>query len=201
MPMRASKRAIGSNVGRMIFRTDSTQRIERRLNKANQSELRRALDRKGLGALKNDDIAKVLAGEHRSGLSPYKMRQVVEALQEVGVARKARTASQMVTQASRDAQSEHKEDMKKLARERRAEANAEEDASAGERGMGVLDRMRGAMGRANKVGTAGVATEQNESAGRAGKKAYDRDRLKLRPRFKLPEDNGSDENPYSGFQA
>jgi len=203
MPMRASKKAVGSHVGRMIFNSGSKRTIERRLNKANQGDLRKSLQLRGLGEVKNEDIAKVMAGEHRAGWSQHKMRQVVEALQDAGVARTARTASQMVTQASRDAQLETKAGMKRLARERRREANEEE---AGPHGAeGVLDRMRGAMGKANKVDTRGaIAHTPSESSVTKSdrKKPFKGGKLELQPKIAIPKKEKDDkENPYRGFQA
>jgi len=43
MPMRASKKDFGSHVGKMIFSTESKRTIERRLNKADQGNLRESL--------------------------------------------------------------------------------------------------------------------------------------------------------------
>ncbi len=198
MPMRASKKAMGSHVGRMIFSSGSKRTIERRLNKANQSDLKKSLKMRGLGEIKNEDIAKVMAGEHRAGWSQHKMRRVVEALQDAGVARKARSASQMVTQASRDAQLETKDSMKRLARERRREANMEE---AGKGTEGILDRMRGAMGKANKVGSGSAVSERKiENDERAN--PFERQQMKLQPKLRIPkEEKDEKDNPYIGFQA
>ena len=201
--MRASKKAVGSKVGKMIFRTGSEKRIERRLNEVSQKDLKQALKHKGLSGVKNEDIAEVMAGKHSAGWSPHKMRRVVEALQDVGVARKARSASQMVTQASRDAQSDRKESMQKLARERRKEANAEAgEAAKGAGATGVLDRMRGAMGRANKAGMTPPSPEGGKASGAPRQNPFDKRKLKLQPKLNIsdePEDENQD--PYIGFQA
>ena len=199
MPMRASKKDFGSHVGKMIFSAESKRTIERRLNKADQGNLRESLKRRGVGEIKNEDIVKVMAGEHRAGWSQYKMRRVVEALQDVGVARKARSASQMVTQASRDAQLESKDSMKKLACERRKEANTEELESTDR--TGVLDRMRGAIGVANKAGSGGATSQTDvDTGGRTN--PFDRKQMKLQSKLRIPkETKEDDENPYAGFQA
>lgn len=201
--MRASKKSVGSKVGKMIFSTRSAKRIERRLNQVSQKDLKQALKNKGLGEIKNEDIAKAMSGKQRAGWSPYKMRRVVEALQDVGVARKARTASQMVTQASRDAQSDMKDRMQKLARDRRKEANAEPETTS-ESALGILDRMRGAMGRANKAGTGVSSSGVKASNGNKPKaNPFGRKNIKLQPKLKLPKENEdkNNQNPYIGFQA
>lgn len=190
-------------MGRMIFSSGSKQTIERRLNKANQGDLRKSLQLRGLGEIKNEDIAKVMAGEHRAGWSQHKMQQVVEALQDAGVARKTRTASQMVTQASRDAQLETKASMKSLARERRREANEEEGGAHGTEG--ILDRMRGAMGKANKVGAQGTTADSSSelvAAKRDRVHPFGGERINLQPKLAISKkEKDNKENPYRGFQA
>ena len=200
MPMRASKKAMGSHVGRMIFRSSSKRTIERRLNKVNQNDLRNSLKRKGLSEIKTDDIAKVMSGDHRAGWSQYKIRRVVEALQEVGVAQRARSASQMVTQASRDAQLETKERMKKLARERRKEVNSEIPKETTEKKTsGILDRMRGAIGRANKIKSNNLSGEKNLAEENVAN-PFETTRMKLQPKIRLPKKEKDDDknNPYIG---
>lgn len=198
--MRAPRKIVGENVGRMIFHSTTKKGIEGRLGKIDQGNFKKALERRGLSGISNEDIAEVMSGKHKSGWSQGKMRRVVEALQDVDVARKARSASQMVLQAARDAQGERKDRMQGLARERRKEANAE--AEAGESGpMSVLDRMRGAMGRANKktIRTAPAAAEGNEQNQTP---SLDRKKLKLQPKIKVPKKpSGDEENPYTGFQS
>lgn len=198
MPQRASNRDIGSNVGRMVFHGQGSHSIKRALGSVDQGKMKDALSRRGLGSMSHEELAKVLSGEHRAGLDQAKLRGVVEVLQDVGLARKARSASQMVLQASKDAQAAAnpglsreavKARMKGLAVERREEANAEETAAA-ESPMSVLDRMRGAMGRANKKADASSQPMQaQESEGRTVRQIREsmREDLKLRPALIPPK--------------
>ncbi|MCR4256236.1 MAG: hypothetical protein NUW08_00860 [Candidatus Uhrbacteria bacterium] len=201
MPMRASGKEIGSSVGRMIFRGQDAKRIERRLEKVGDEKLKVALTRRGAGDVDTREIAKAMSGEGK-GWSPLKYKKVVAALQDVEVAQKAKSASAMVLKASRDAQQalegprltpeQLKEKMKGLARERRGEANAEEDAGEG---TGILDRMRGAMGMANKAEqTTAVARLAEASGGKAesdrtvrGLREELRKDLGLQSRMRLPK--------------
>ncbi len=122
--------------------------------------------------MKTREIAKAMSGEGK-GWSQVKYKKVVAALQDVEVGQRAKSASSMVLKASRDAQQlaaenplftpeQLKAKMKSLARERRGEANAEEDAREE---LSVLDRMRGAMGRANKAEQMTTAARLAEEVG------------------------------------
>ncbi|MCC7523151.1 hypothetical protein IT407_05160 [Candidatus Uhrbacteria bacterium] len=201
MPQRATKKDLGVSMGKIIFHGQDAKRIERRLSKIDQTKMKDALSRRGISGIDNRDIAKVMAGEHRSGMSQSMLKNVVEALQEVGVARKAKSASQMVLKASKDAQDTLnpgltnqavKARLKNLARERRQEA----DAVPQEESMSILDRMRGAMGRANKVGsTEPVDETQNEAPANATVRKIResaREDLKLRPKLVIPKSEDGD---------
>lgn len=212
--MRASGKEIGSSVGRMIFRGQDAKRIERRLEKVGEDKLKAALTKRGAGNVDTKEIAKAMSGEGK-GWSPLKYKKVVAALQDVEVAQKAKSASAMVLKASRDAQKaiegpiftpeQLKARMKMLARERRGEANAEEAAAEG---AGVLDRMRGAMGRANKAERQTAAARLEEaSAGAAegpktvrGLREELRKDLGLQTRIRLPKPK-IDADPGTGFQS
>ncbi len=128
--MRESGKAIGASVGRMMFANQSAKRIERHLEKTGGEKLAQALSKRGLGGMKNEDIAKALTGElrGRAGWSQGKMKNVVAALQDAGLAHTEKSASHMVLQASKNIDPEQKERLKALARERRKEANLEEAA-------------------------------------------------------------------------
>ncbi len=208
--MRASGREIGSSVGRMIFRGQDARRIERRLEKVGADKLKSALAKRGAGDVEIGDIAKAMSGKEKAW-TPLKYKKVVAALQDVEVAQKAKSASAMVLKASRDAQAalegphlspeQLKVRMKELARERRAEADAEEE------GLGVLDRMRGAMGRANKAErlTAQARLEE-ERAGATGSASTVRELreslrkdLGMQPKIRLPKPKGS-VDASTGFQ-
>jgi len=209
MPQRASNQLIGANVGKMIFHGQSSKRIEHALGKVDQQKMQEALKRKGLSGKVHKEIAKVLTGEHRAGWRQNDLKNLVEALQEVKVAKHALTAREMVLQASKDAQLQAnpglsaeaiKNRLKRIAREQREEANAQ-DGSGGQK-MGVLDRMRGAMGRANAK-QASVNTE-NQAAETTGTEILRRMRgevrheLELQPKVVIPK-KSSDIN--KGFQA
>lgn len=204
MPQRASRSAVGASVGKMVFHGQSAKRIERQLKSVNQDKLKAALGRRGMATTANKDIAKVLAGESRAGWNQARLRDVVEALQEVGLAKGEKSASEMVLKASRNAQMDAnpglsegavKARLKGLARERREEANAEE-AGTGQESMSVLDRMRGAMGRANKVQGAQPAAESpDETANATVRKLREtaRQDMKLQPKLVIPK---PEEKPF-----
>lgn len=210
--MRASGKQIGASVGKMIFRGQDEKRIHHRLEKIGGEKLQQALANRGIVDADTREIAQALSGKGR-GWSQSKYKQVVAALQDVGVAQHAKSASSMVLKASRNAQQElegpHltpeqiKARMKELARERREEANAEEEAQQ----MGVLDRMRGAQGRANKVDKAaqeGALLEAlpDTSTGSTVRSVRDelRKDLGLQPKIALPK-RKNDVDETTGFQA
>ena len=135
----------------MLFRgATSSRQIAKKLN---SDGFREALKRRGADHLDVEKIAKTFAGKDRAGLSSREMKHVVAAMQDSRLAPKARSASQLVLTASRETQDhppvfktpiEREQFMQRLARERRREANEEEDAAAEhDRGsLGVLERMR-----------------------------------------------------------
>lgn len=119
----------------------------------------------------------------------------------------------MVLKASRNAQQElegpHltpeqiKARMKELARERREEANAED----AEHQMGILDRMRGAQGRANKIDKAaqegalleGLPETSTGSTVRSVREELRKD-LGLQPKIALNKPK-KDVDDATGFQV
>lgn len=207
MPQRASNQSIGTNVGKMIFHGQSAKRIERALGSVDKQKMQDALSRRGLGGKEHREIAKVLSGEHRSGWRHSDLKNLVEALQEVKLAKHAKSAGEMVLMASREAQLEAnpgltagaiKARLKRIAQEQRAEA----EAPAEEHELSVLDRMRGAMGRANKVDRANQAqaVSADEPANKSVRKLREeiRQEMKLQPKIVVPKktlDEGT------GFQA
>lgn len=210
MPQRASNQLIGANVGKMIFHGQSAKHIEHRLGKVDSQKMKEALSRRGLGGKDHQEIAKVLAGEHRAGWRQSDLKNLVEALQEVKVAKHARTAREMVLQASKDAQLQAnpgltadavKNRLKRIAREQREEANAE--GKGGDGKMGMLDRMRGAMGRANKAEIP-IVDEGKSSADQTGSEILRRMRgevrheLELQPKVVIPKKSPES---FKGFQS
>jgi hypothetical protein len=215
MPMRSSGKAIGQSVGRMIFAGQDAKKIESNLTrKVGGVRLQAALSKRGVSGVAAKDIAEAMTGKQRgrAGWSQGKLKSVVEALQEVGVAHSEKSASHMVLQAAKNiepaeviaphmSENQLKARIQETSRERRAEANAEE---ASDEHMGVMDRARGSMGRANAAGLAA------ELSGPAGAKANDqsvrevreqlRQTIKLQPKIRITKPN----NPFSdqsGFQA
>ncbi|MCE9586323.1 hypothetical protein K8R04_03320 [Candidatus Uhrbacteria bacterium] len=207
MPQRASNQDIGTNVGKMIFHGQSAKRIEHTLGTVDKGKMKDALSRRGLGGKDHKEIAKVLSGEHRSGWRHSELKNLVEALQEVKIAKHAKSAGEMVLMASREAQLKAnpgltagaiKARLKRIAQEQRSEA----EAVPSEREMTVLDRMRGAAGRANKVDRASQmeTPSADEPANKSVRKMRDeiRQEMNLQPRIVVPKK--TDEG-ISGFQA
>ena len=214
MPMRSSGKAIGASVGRMIFAGQSSKRIEHHLSQVGQDKIHAALSKRGVTDVKIEDIAKAMTGETRgrAGWTQGKLKNVVEALQDVGVAKSAKSASHMVLQASKNieksvvevphmSEAQLKARYKQVSRERREEANAEED---GEQHLGVLDRARGAQGRANATGVEKAISEAELEQGDAKTVRQTREELRkdlqLQPKIRINKPN----NPFqsgSGFQA
>lgn len=204
MPQRASNQSVSTNVGKMIFHGQSAKRIESALGSVDKEKMKSALSRRGLGGKSHAEIAKVLSGEHRAGWRHSDLKNLVEVLQDVKIAKHAKSAGEMVLKASREAQLEAnpgltagaiKARLKRIAREQREEA----EAPVGEHEMTVLDRMRGAMGRANKAGVS--KTSVDEPANKSVRKMRDeiRQDMKLQPKVVLPKK--SEEESGSGFQA
>jgi len=211
--MRSSGKSIGASVGRMIFAGQSSKRIEHHLSQVGPEKIHAALSKRGVTDVKIEDIAKAMTGETRgrAGWTQGKLKNVVEALQDVGVAKSAKSASHMVLQASKNIEkpveaphmsaNQLKARYKQMSRERREEANAEED---GQEHLGVLDRARGAMGRANaaSVENPPLEEEAEKDGGNGVREAREqlRKNIELQPKIRVPKPN----NPFesgSGFQA
>jgi len=150
--MRSSGKAIGQSVGRMIFAGQSAKHIERNLmNKVGEEKLHAALSKRGITDVKAEDIAKAMTGETRgrAGWSQGKLKNVVEALQDVGVAHAEKSASHMVLQAAKNiekpveqphmSENQLKARLQEMSRERREEANAEQAAAVPAEGRSVRD--------------------------------------------------------------
>lgn len=207
--MQASRRDLGASVGRMIFHGRG---VERTLREVGNDKLKSALQKHGLGDVSVEKMADVLSGKDRAGWSQAKVKRAVQALQDVHVASAHQGAGQMVLTASREAQTkepkmsaeERKLYMQKLARERRAEANAEaEGTTTGS--VGVLDGMRGAMGRANKQQGPAAATAKGVPEDVGGARALReemRQQLHLAPKMVVPKSKMDDASSSSpGFVA
>jgi hypothetical protein len=198
MPQRASKQTVSAAVGRMLFRGKTDKQVAKKLAGVNQDKLSAALKKRGLGEVKKDELSKVLSGKSKTGWSMTKLRQAVEAMQDVGIARKARTAQQMVLTASREAQKveggariltpeQLKARFRALAVERREEANGEEKAS----GPGILERMRTTAGGKNVIAAGRMRAEGNGKGIeelRQTLRETRTNRVPLAPKFHLPKD-------------
>lgn len=207
MPQRASNQLVSTNVGKMIFHGQSAKHIEHALGKVDKQKMHDALLRRGLGGKDHKEIAKVLSGEHRSGWRHSELKNLVEALQDVDLAKHAKSAGQMVLMASKEAQIQAspgltagaiKSRLKRIAQEQRAEAEAPKEHESS-----VLDNMRGAMGRANKIDRANQQVQETpveESANKSVRKLREdiRQEMGLRPKIVIPKEAPSS---GSGFQA
>lgn len=216
--MRASGKQIGVSVGKMVFPGRDTKRIEKHLEKFGGEKLQQALVKRGAGTIDPHDIADAMSGKGRSW-SQVKYKQVVAALQDVGLAQTAKSASAMVLKASRNAQDTHeisklpKEQMEARMREFARERLAE-DVEDAEGHMGVLDRARGSQGRANKVEKAVMEAafdadrdkgKEGQDTGQAGKTVREtrellRHDMGLKPKIAIPKPKKF-EDSSAGFQA
>lgn len=167
MPPRVSRQALGTHVGRVIFQSRATTKlIAKKLESLPGEKLKSALERRGLGDVSVKKLSEVLSGQDRTGMKQHELKQAVEALQEVGVAKKARTASKMVQTAADEIQKgrglnsleQHGRNLKKNLNDLGAQRALEEEmmrrAGRGEP-VGVLEKMRGVVGsmqRANRDG-------------------------------------------------
>jgi hypothetical protein len=186
----------------MLFGGQDAKRIQHRLDKKGGEKLQQALVKRGVTDVDTKEISKALSGESRGNWSQGRFKQVVAALQDAGLAQAAKSASSMVLKAARNAQQEMegphltpeqiKARLKVLARERRSEAEAE----AASHEVGILDRMRGAQGRANKVAEDPVPEETTVR----GTREQLRQDVGLRPKIVLPKPNNLSKID-TGFQA
>lgn len=214
MPQRASRRDIGAAVGRMVFQGRDEHAIMRRLKAVGSSKLRDALAKRGLYDVTTKELTDVLTGKHQSGWSQAKLRNTVEAFQDLKVARAARSASAMVLTASREAQETAaqtsagnellKAKMRHMVVKERQKA---EEEAVDEPSLGVLDRMRGAMGRANRADAAPASNGQGANGG-SGAGSIREVRERWREELGLKKDriqpprpkNGQNRQNKPGFQ-
>lgn len=194
---RAANKHVGSAVGRMFFHGNATQKgIAKKFRSVGTEKVERALEKHGMGDVSLEKIADVLSGTDRAGFSAGKMKHVVLALQDVGLASKKEGASRIVLTASRAAEAgsdyvltpeQVKARMKQLSQERRKEANEEEDGEKEEETTSILDRMRGAVGVANKRDRAKKAEPPtDEPPVKTVRQARDELRQQLQPKIVVP---------------
>ncbi len=166
MPARASRQDLGTHVGRVIFKSQATSKaIAKKLSALPADKLQAAMERHGVGDVSVKKLSEVLSGKDRVGMKQHELRKAVEALQDVGVAKQVRTASQMVQTAAEEIQKGRGlgslEPGKRLLRnvndlgaQRALEEQMMRSEGRGEP-VGILDKMRGVVGsmqRANKDG-------------------------------------------------
>lgn len=211
MPMRASRKDVGTTLGRVIFKGKaSSQGIQRKLTNVSQTKLQDAMEHRGLSGVTHKEIGDVLTGKDRAGWSTKRLKQAVEVLQDVGIASKKETASSMVMRVSQSASgqggvklkevltsSQYKRHMQEQARERREEAETEEKEK-GET-VSVLDRMRGDMGRANKAAKAAPPEDLSANGNIREMRETMRETLTLQPKVVLPKPKKSDESESAPF--
>lgn len=168
MPARASRQQLATHVGRVVFQSRATTKaIARKLESLPGDKLKSALERRGLKEVSVKKLSEVLSGKDRASLSRQDLKQAVEALQEVGVAKKELTARQMVQTANEEIQKgrglkslEPGLRFQKNINDLNAQRALEEDMLRREgRGesKGILDTLRGvsgAMQQANRDGQA-----------------------------------------------
>jgi len=166
MPMRASRQDLGTHVGRVIFRSQATSKaIEKKLSALPADKLKAAMERRGLGDVSVKKLSEVLSGKDKVGMKQHDLRRAVEALQEVGVAKEARTASQMVQTAAQEIQKGNGlrsidpgkrllKNMNDVGAQRQLEEQMMRSEGRGEP-VGIMEKVRGVIGsmqRANKDG-------------------------------------------------
>jgi len=210
--MRASGKAIGASVGRMIFAGQSSKRIEKHLEKVGHEKLSQALSKRGVSDVKAEDIAKAMSGElrGRAGWTQGKLKNVVEALQEVGVARAEKSASHMILQATKNIEVDKgqaqlsKDQLEKMYKDTSREGAIKTRGGGTEEAqMSVLDRARGAMGRANSASNQGSRLKTDDEGekllGVREAREQMRQDMHLQPKMVIPKPN----NPFinqTGFQ-
>lgn len=197
----------------MLFQGRDEHAIMRRLKSVGPSKLREALAKRGLQNVSTKELTDVLTGKHQSGWSQAKLRNTVEAFQDLKVARAARSASAMVLTASREAQEAAaktamgnellKSKMRHLvARERGA---SETGPETGEEPVGILDRMRGTQGRANVSERSVSKVPETTASSGTIRELRERWREELgikKTKIQLPKPkNGQNGQNKPGFQA
>lgn len=172
MPQRASRQDVGSSLGKMIFHTTDARRMQHKMRSVGKEALQSALEQRGVKGANVKKLTEALTGGKRANLSQYELRKAVTAMQDVGLARKALSADQMVFRAAKDAQDNlraHDADFKGLTPEqiRKRMAEMEEqrkrEGEKKEEGFAVdqYTDSRGVMDRARS----GVTTSNRSDAG------------------------------------
>ena len=166
MPARVSRQELGTHVGRVIFKAQSTSKaIAKKLSALPADKLKSAMERRGLGDVSVKKLSDVLSGKDRVGMKQGDLRRAVEALQDVGVAKEVRTASQMVQTAAQEIQKGNGlrslepgkrllKNVNDLGAQRQLEEQMMRSEGRGEP-VGIMEKVRGVVGamqRANKDG-------------------------------------------------
>lgn len=162
MPQRVSQQAIGTHVGRVIFGGQATSKlIAHKLDSLPADKLKAAMQRRGLGDVSLKKVSDVLSGKDKAGMKQHDLKRMVEALQEVGVARQATSASHMVMTAAQEIQKgnglmsldAHGQRFSRPASVQRATMSAEmkDAARTSSEPKGILARLRGVVGEMQKA--------------------------------------------------
>lgn len=184
MPPRVSSQALSAHVGRVIFRGQATSKlIAHKLDQLPAEKLKAAMQRRGVGDVSVKKIADVLSGKDRSGMKQHELRRVVEALQDVGVAKQAYGASHMVATASQEIQkgrglgsldphgqkiTSNNRDLRGISSPGSSPEPTQEEA----RRPGIMERMRGVVGEMQKVNRDTIDTSQALSSLQSNPEAH-----------------------------
>lgn len=162
MPQRVSQQAIGTHVGRVIFGGQATSKlIAHKLDSLPADKLKAAMQRRGLGDVSLKKVSDVLSGKDKVGMKQHDLKRMVEALQEVGVAKQASTASHMVMTAAQEIQKgnglmsldAHGQRFSQPISAQSATLSAEmkDAARTSSEPKGILARLRGVVGEMQKA--------------------------------------------------
>lgn len=185
MPQRASRQDVGSSLGKMLFRTTNARQVQHKLQSVGKAALQSALEQRGVKGANVKKLTEALTGGKRANLSQYELRKAVSAMQDVGLARKALSADQMVFRAAKDAQDvlrAHDADFKGLTPEqirkrmaemeeqRKREGEKKEEGFAVDQytdSRSVMDRARSGVTTSNRSdgGSTGGSTVPPMTAG------------------------------------
>ncbi len=108
MSQRVSRQAISTHIGRVIFGQQATAKlIAHKLGSLPTGTFDAAMKRRGLGSVPLSKVVNVLSGKDKLGMAEGALKRMVEALQEVGVAKHGSTAHHLVAVAVQEVQKGH----------------------------------------------------------------------------------------------
>ncbi len=162
MPQRVSSQAISTHVGRVIFGGQATSKlIAHKLDSLPADKLKAAMQRRGLGDVSLKKVSDVLSGKDKGGMKRHDLKLMVEALQEVGVAKQVSTASHMVMTAAQEVQKgrglgsldAHGQRLSRIStdQDHALSAQAKDAERTSSEPKGILERLRGVVGEMQKA--------------------------------------------------